>query len=106
MPDVWIMAAVAAAVVSVLGLTVWTWRRKGPTADAPGTGADEREDRLARRLARAVGCSVAQALPAVRRELQIAPDQADQTLLKRAEYHYRRDLPDAPCPVFRDRAPG
>jgi hypothetical protein len=70
------------------------------------TFADEREERLTRRLAREVGCPLAAGLPAVRRELELAPSLPDDTLVKRAVYHYRREMPDAPCPVFRGSRPG
>jgi hypothetical protein len=53
-----------------------------------------------------VGCAPAEALPAVRRELDIDPDQTDETLLKRAAYHYRKDLPEAPYRVWRAGKPG
>jgi hypothetical protein len=68
--------------------------------------ADEREERLTRQVARTVGCSVEEALPAVRHEIGLAPHQADEILLKRAAYHYRQNLPDAPCRVYRDQSPG
>jgi hypothetical protein len=71
--------------------------------NAPGT---DREKRLARRVADVVGCTPAQALPAVQREVRIAPGQPDDTLAKRAAYHYRADLPVPACPVYPDRAPG
>jgi hypothetical protein len=111
MPDVWVSVAVAAAIALALGLTLVARRTRGaggrsrPEPHTPGA-ADGREERLARRLALLVGCSSAQALPAVRREIEFAPGQTDETLLKRAAYHYRRDLPERSCPVYRDRAPG
>jgi hypothetical protein len=68
--------------------------------------ADEREERLTRQAARTLGCSVEEALPVVRHEIDLSPGQSDEVLLKRAAYHYRQNLPEAPCQVFRDRAPG
>ena len=70
--------------------------------------ADAREERLTLQLARSVGCPVEDALAAVRREVGIAPDQTDETILKRARYHHQRDCPDRPVPVYRERgrAPG
>jgi len=104
MPDTLVAVAVPAGVVFTLGVVgLVLWRKSGP---APCTPANEREDRLARKLARTVGCEPADALPAVRRELAIAPDQTDETILKRAAYHYRQNLPDAPCPVWRGSRPG
>jgi hypothetical protein len=69
--------------------------------------ADEREERLSHRLADRVGCPLGYALDFVRRELSIASDLPDDTILKRAEYHCRRDLPEnAPCRTYRDQTRG
>ncbi len=102
MPDVGVMVAVAAVVVGGAGLGVFLFRPRA----VPVSFAGEREERLTRRLAVAVRCDLDQALPSVREELRIAPDQPDETILKRAEYHYRRNVTDTPCGVWRDRAPG
>jgi hypothetical protein len=102
MPEVWELAAVGAAVLLATGLVLRS-RRPGPAAVE---FTDEREERLTRRLAAMVRCAPEQALPAVRREIDIAPGQSDETLLKRAAYHYRQDLPEKTCTVYRDRAPG
>jgi hypothetical protein len=99
MPETWV--ALAAGGLLAVGLALALTRRREVVAFA-----DEREERLARRVARAVGCSPAQALPAVRRELGFAPHQSDDTLVKRAVYHYRRDIPESSCPIYPDRAPG
>ncbi len=98
MPDVWVIVAAAAGVAVLFGLL--------RPRQVAMTFADEREDRLTRRLAREVGCPLAAGLPAVRRELRLAPSLSDDTILKRAVYHYRRDAPDEPCPVFRSTKPG
>jgi len=103
MPDVWELAA-AVGVGAVLAATVALLVRR--TAAPAVTFADGREERLTRRLAELVRCPLPEALPAVRREIALAPGQSDETLLKRAAYHYRQDLPDRPCQVYRDRAPG
>ena len=66
---------------------------------------DQREERLTRKLARVVGCSPEQALHAVRREVSYAPNQSDETLLKRAVYHYRQELPESTCHVYQDQVP-
>ncbi len=95
------LAAVIALGAGLVGVVALRGRR--PAAPEYRGG---REEQLTRRLARAVGCPPAEALPAVRRELEIAPDQTDDTLVKRAAYHYRREQPDAPCPVYRDRSRG
>jgi len=59
-----------------------------------------------RQLAQVVGCSLAEALPAVRREVEIAPNQSDETLIKRAAYHYRQAIPETACRLYRDPSPG
>lgn len=100
MPDVWVIAVATAAVVAA-GIYLVIGRRA-----APVVFASEREEQLARRLARMVGCAVGAAVPSVRTELRIAPDQTDETLLKRAAYHYRQNLPERTCGGYRDRAPG
>jgi hypothetical protein len=104
-PDTWAIAAVATALPLALGLYLLTRRPNRVTAP-PAAPGDEREERLAGRLARAVGCTPAQARPAVRREIGLGPTQPDETLLKRAAYHYRQDLPERACGVYRDRAAG
>lgn len=98
MPDVWVIVAAAAGIAALFALL----RPRQVVLNF----LDEREERLTRRLAREVGCPLAAGLPAVRRELQLAPSLSDDTILKRAVYHYRRDMPDAPCPVFRSSRPG
>ncbi len=101
MPDVWeLAAAVGIGAVLAAGLALVSRRKVAAVAFA-----DEREERLTRQLADMVRCPLADALPAVRREIAIAPGQPDETLLKRAAYHYRQELPDRPCSVYRDRAP-
>jgi hypothetical protein len=75
-------------------------------AAKPVIYANEREELLVRRVAQMVGCSAAQALPAVRREFDLSPNQPDDTLVKRAAYHYRQALPESTCRVYRDLARG
>ena len=98
-------------------MSIITWlqglfgRRQPANRPAPGAPRSvefqsPQEERLTRKLAQVVGCGVAQALPAVRREIGFAPHQSDETLVKRAAYHYRQELPEKACPVFRDAAPG
>src|SRR5262245_43075437 len=104
MPNELAVLAIPAGGVVTLGLVgVGLWRKTGPPPSQPASG---REDQLARQLAGMVGCAPVDALPAVQREIAIAPDQTDETLLKRAAYHYRKNLPDAPCPVWRGGRPG
>ena len=126
MGDVWMNLAISAAVFLGLWLVVVVLRgqlrmgssRKGRTrlghdddADddsACSTGAkwSEREERLARRLMKMVGCTLLQGIRAIRREIGHSPDQADETLLGRAAYHYRRELPDKEYPPFRGQSRG
>ena len=95
-------ALIVVAVVAIVAAVVL--RRLGKTA--PVVFADEREERLTRRVAGMVRATLAQALPAVRRELGLAPSQSDETLVKRAVYHYRQDLPERTCSIYPDRAQG
>jgi hypothetical protein len=100
MPDLVLLAAVAAVVV-LLAVYLNVSPRGRPVAFA-----NPREEKLAALAARQLRCSPAEALPAVRRELGISPDQPDETLVKRAVYHHRRSEPDRACGAWRDRAPG
>jgi hypothetical protein len=101
MSDVWILAALAAVLAA--GLFLLNSRRR----EAPVAFADAREEALTLKLAALVRCTPAEALPAVRKELELGPNQTDETILKRAAYHYRQALPEkSSCQVFRDRAPG
>jgi hypothetical protein len=100
MLDVLIVAA-AGAVVALAAARILLAHRPENVAFA-----DAREERLTRRLAQAVGCPLEDALTAIQREVQIAPDQTDETLLKRARYHYQRGAPEKTCSVYRDRAKG
>ena len=103
MPEDWMIAlAVVVGVVAGLVLSRGARRREEVIAFA-----NEREERLTRKLAGQLGCPLGPALDAVRQELKIAPKQTDETILKRAAYHYRQNLPEpGSCGVFRDRAPG
>jgi hypothetical protein len=100
MPDIWLLLVIAVIAAIAAGSYLVTRRPK------PLVYLSPREQRLTGAMARVVGCSLAQALPAVRRELEIAPNQSDETLVKRAAYHYRQELPAATCQVYRDRAAG
>ena len=42
----------------------------------------------------------------IREDLRIAPNQTDGTIVKRAAYHFRRNLPEGSCSVYRDPKPG
>jgi len=102
-------AILALAGILGLGLLYVTSRVRRPAQAKPFDSdalGNERDGELARRLAGKVGCAPAQVLPAIRREIEIAPGQSDETILKRAEYHYRRDLPETSCPAYQDRGVG
>jgi hypothetical protein len=74
--------------------------------EAAITFENEREERLTRRMAETVCCLLTTALASIRKELCIAPDQTDETILKRALYHYRTALPEKVCSVFFDKSRG
>ncbi len=100
MPDEWVAVAVMLGAVAVLATVRFAVGRGGAIEFA-----DAREEQLTRRLAARVRCALADALPAVRNEIRHGPNQTDETLLKRAEYHYRQNLPEpTPCRVYRDGA--
>ena len=103
MPEDWMIAVgMVVGVVAGLALSLGFRRREEAVAFA-----NAREERLARTLAGRLRCPLGPALDVVRRELEIAPTQTDDTILKRAEYHYRRNLPEpGSCRAYRDRAPG
>lgn len=102
MPEVWVLLTVVAAALAAAGYFLFA-RRSAP---APPAFADPREERLARQVAGVVGCPPEAALPAVRRELELSPGQSDETLAKRAAYHYRQDLPETTCRTYHDAAAG
>jgi hypothetical protein len=97
MSEAWMILAIAACAVVAAGLHLFNRRP---------AFANAREARLTRMVAQTVGCTLAQALPAVRREVDIAPHQSDETLIKRAAYHYCQELPERQGYVYRDQAPG
>jgi hypothetical protein len=100
MPDPWVTLTISTLAILAAGLYLLTRSPK------PVVYANPREERLTHMVARVVGCSLAQGLPAVRREVQIAPSQSDETLVKRAAYHYSQELSETPCQVYRDPKPG
>ena len=102
MSEVLVIPVVCVAAIVGFGILLYLCLGR----ERPVEFADEREERLTRALSRMVGCDLAGALPWVRQEIQIAPSQSDDALLKRAAYHYRREVPDRPCPLYRDRTPG
>ena len=102
---VWLPMALAGTAGALIGMYLFRPRRR-PEAPPPPLFADGREERVTRLVARAVGCPVELALPAVRHEIDLAPHQSDDVLVKRAAYHYRQNLPETAGPVYRDRARG
>lgn len=100
MSESWLPLAVVAAAIAFGGLYFLTRRPE------PLSFANDQEERLTCRLAQELGCSLHQALPAIRHEVELAPHQSDETLLKRAAYHYRQAIPERTCQIYRDRARG
>lgn len=101
MMEFWLPVLIVVGIAAV-GLYLVSGRRPAE----PIVFENEREERLTRRLTQMVRCPLAVALQAIRKELHIAPGQADETLLKRAAYHYRQDQPEKVCSIYRDRARG
>ena len=103
MPEDWMLAlGLLVGVAAGSALYFAFGRRRDAVAFA-----DEREGRLTHKLAGQLGCPLAAALDAVRHELDIAPNQPDETILKRAAYHHRQNAPEpGPCRVYRDRTRG
>src|SRR5438093_13399399 len=101
MSEVWLPLILAGTAGAAAGFYLLTLGRPKPVAYL-----NAREEQLTRAMAQIVGCSLAQALPSVRKELEIAPNQSDETLVKRAAYHYRQELPAQACAVYKDKAPG
>src|SRR5262245_52512463 len=101
MPEMWVVLTVSVAAL-VAGYFLYP-RRSAPP---PPEFGDPREEQLTRQVARTVGCPLEAALPAVRHELDLSPNQSDETLVKRAVYHYRQALPEATCRTWRDAARG
>lgn len=98
----WVVALGAIALLAASAVLFRAFAERG----AKLTFANEREEQLARKLADQLNCPLGAALAAVRRELDIAPNQSDETILKRAAYHYRQSQPEpGPCRTYRDRAP-
>jgi hypothetical protein len=103
MPELWLLGgAVLLGVVIGLCLHLTFGRREGSVGFA-----NARERRLTLRLAAELGCSLEDVVDYVRRELELAPSLPDDTILKRAAYHYRRNLPEPGMGrAYRDRSPG
>ena len=103
MPEL-LIAAVFVGIVGIgLVLRVRRIREPEPTCEFVPEG---REGELAVRLGKMVGCPPPRALPAVRQELDLAPGQTDDVILKRAAYHYRSALPERERPAYRDAVKG
>ena len=101
MTETWVLLLVAAVGVVLVGRFLRPRRQPEPPPFA-----DEREERLTREVARTIGCSPAEALSFVRREIEYSPHQSDETLIKRAAYHYRQEMPERSCSVYQDRVRG
>jgi hypothetical protein len=105
MADPWIITIVAAFAVLALVLVVRTLRSTRSNS-ACSLLPEGREGELAVRLAKMVGCVPMQALAAVRQELDLAPSQSDDVILKRAAYHYRNAIPERRGAIYRDKVRG
>lgn len=103
MPELLILAGVVG--VLGLGLVLRAVRIREPESPCPFV-PEGREGDLAVRLAKMVGCAPPRALAAVRHELDLAPTQSDEVILKRAAYHYRNGLPERERPAYRDAVKG
>lgn len=102
MTAIWISAAVVTAVIGfVLGQ-----RAAAKAQPKPPMFESEREEQLARRVAARAKAGVGDVLPAVRHEIALAPNQTDDTLVKRAIYHYQMSLPERDCGGYRDAVRG
>jgi hypothetical protein len=99
MLDPWLAWTISGAVFAAGGVLLLA-RRSGRVAYA-----NPREERLTRAVARRAGYSPAQALAAVRWEIEIAPQQSDDTLLKRAAYHCRPESSETSRAAYQDPAP-
>src|SRR5262245_29367413 len=96
-------AVLSAIIVGALAGIAFHLLFRRPRAAAFTTS---RGERLARRVCEIAGCALNESQQAVQRELDIAPTQSDEVIVKRAVYHYRRDLPEPYMGGFRDTAPG
>jgi hypothetical protein len=97
-------ALITAGVILVVGVGVYLCTRR--PSPQPVEFESEREEQLAKAVARKVGCSPGAALAAVRQELDHSPGQSDDVLTKRAVYHYQQSIPEQTCRTYRDSAPG
>jgi len=100
MTDAWMPWALVAAALAAVVLYRKPWRF------ATVVFANEREEKLTAEVTRIAGCSPAQALAAVRREVRFAPNQSDETLIKRAVYHYQEEFPEGSGLFYQDPSPG
>lgn len=102
MPELWLPIGLAALIAG--SFLVWrlALRRTNSAMPVP----DTREHRLSQQLARVLNCRVRDVLASVRYELNHSPQAADETILKRARYHYQQNLPERTCNVWQDRKAG
>lgn len=103
MTAIWISAAVATAVV--IGFALGR-RASAKARPQPPLFESEREEQLARRVAARAKAGVSDVLPSIRHEIALAPNQTDDTLVKRALYHYQMSLPERDCGGYRDTVRG
>ena len=85
---------VVVALVTVLVLAIGFWvGRRAIQKPRKVMFADEREETLAKRVAARAKSSLADALVSVRQELAFGSQASDETIIKRAVYHYQRADP-------------
>ena len=102
MTAIWVSVAVVTAVIGfALGRRVAAKGRPKPLAFE-----SEREEQLARRVAARAKAGVGDVLPSIRHEIALAPNQTDDTLVKRAIYHYQMSRPERECGGYRDTVRG
>jgi hypothetical protein len=104
MPELWIIAGVV--IVAGVGLAIRLNRSRPAEPTECEFVPAGRDGDLAVQLAKIVGCTPLLALDAVRHELDLAPTQTDEVILKRAAYHYRNNLPEREQPRYRDKVRG
>ncbi|CAN5454104.1 hypothetical protein BH11PLA2_BH11PLA2_31820 [soil metagenome] len=105
MNELWLPLGIAITAAVIGGLFLRN-RKPSDQADPPIVKLNEREVRLSRQLAKTVGCTPSEALPSIQLELELGENHPDETILKRAKYHYQRSLPEKICNTYRDRSVG
>lgn len=103
MATIWVVSAAVAT--AVIGFALGR-RASAKARPQPPLFESEREEQLARRVAARAKAGVSAVLPAIRHEIALAPNQTDDTLVKRALYHYQMSRPERDCGGYRDTVRG